>query len=102
MFVSGYLDGLQIFNLQDPLNPVTVGYYDTYLGPPNTDRYGMFNGAFGIDVRNYDGLIVVSDMVTGLSLMRMDGFEGWHGSDHGMPNISSVQDWDHGPQGLVP
>ena len=25
VFASGYLDGLQIFNLQDPLNPVTVG-----------------------------------------------------------------------------
>ena len=34
VFASGYLDGLQIFNLQDPENPVTVGYYDTYLGPP--------------------------------------------------------------------
>jgi hypothetical protein len=61
-----------------------------------------FNGAFGIDVRNYDGLVVVSDMVTGLWLMRMDGFDGWHGSDFGMPDISSVQDWDHGPMGLVP
>lgn len=34
VFVSGYLDGLQIFSLMDPKNPVTVGYYDTYLGPP--------------------------------------------------------------------
>ena len=46
VFVSSYLDGLQIFNLQDPLNPVTVGYYDTYIGPANTDRYSQFNGAF--------------------------------------------------------
>ncbi|MDX1494414.1 MAG: hypothetical protein R3253_10170, partial [Longimicrobiales bacterium] len=39
VFVSGYLDGLQIFNLQDPGNPAHVGYFDTYIGPPNTDRY---------------------------------------------------------------
>ncbi len=58
VFVSSYLDGLQIFNLQDPLNPVTVGYYDTYIGPANTDRYSQFNGAFGVDVRNADGLIL--------------------------------------------
>ena len=38
VFVSGYLDGLQIFNLQDPLNPITVGYFDTYIGPKSTDR----------------------------------------------------------------
>ncbi|MEX2472238.1 MAG: hypothetical protein WEA34_08675 [Gemmatimonadota bacterium] len=94
VFVSGYLDGLQIFNLQDPENPVTVGYYDTYLGPPNTDRYSMFNGAFGVDVRNEDGLIVVSDMSTGLWTFRMDGFQGWNGEQWGVPNISSAQKWD--------
>ncbi len=94
VFVSGYLDGLQIFNLQDPLNPVTVGYYDTYIGPPNTDRYSMFNGAFGVDVRNEDGLIVISDMSTGLWTFRMDGFQGWNGEQWGFPNISSAQDWD--------
>jgi hypothetical protein len=94
VFVSGYLDGLQIFNLQDPLNPVTVGYYDTYVGPPNADRYAQFNGAFGVDVRNADGLIVISDMSTGFWTFRMDGFQGWDGEDWGYPNISSAQDWD--------
>jgi hypothetical protein len=94
VFVSGYLDGLQIFNLQDPYNPVAVGYYDTYVGPPNTERYSQFNGAFGIDVRNEDGLIVISDMSTGLWTFKMDGFQGWNGEDWGYPNISSAQDWD--------
>ncbi len=98
VFVSGYLDGLQIFNLQDPLNPVTVGFYDTYIGPPNTDRYAMFNGAFGVDVRNEDGLIVVSDMSTGLWTFRMDGFQGWNGEGWGYPNISSAQDWNAPPR----
>jgi hypothetical protein len=94
VFVSGYLDGLQIFNLQDPANPVTSGYYDTYVGPPNTERYSQFNGAFGVDVRNEDGLIVVSDMSTGLWTFKMDGFQGWNGEHWGYPNISSAQDWD--------
>ena len=98
VFVSGYLDGLQVFSLMDPHDPVTVAYYDTYLGPPNTDRYPMFNGAFGVDVRNADGLIVVSDMTTGFWTFRMDGFQGWNGEDWGMPNVSSVQKWDDGPQ----
>ena len=94
VFVSGYLDGLQVFSMMDPRNPVTVAYYDTYLGPPNTDRYAMFNGAFGIDVRNADGLIVVSDMSTGFWTFRMDGFQGWNGADWGVPDISSVQRWN--------
>ena len=97
VFVSGYLDGLQIFSLADPTNPVTVGYYDTYVGAPNTDRYPMFNGSFGIDVRNADGLIVMSDMSTGFWTFRMDGFQGWKGTDWGVPDVSSAQQWDDGP-----
>ena len=94
VFVSGYLDGLQVFNLQDPVNPATVGFYDTYIGPPNPVRAAMFNGAFGVDVRNADGLIVVSDMSTGLWTFRMDGFQGWNGEHWGVPDISSAQKWD--------
>jgi len=99
VFVSGYLDGLQVFSLEDPTNPVTVAYYDTYLGPPNTDRYPMFNGAFGVDVRNSDGLIAVSDMTTGFWLFRIEGFNGWNGKEYGVPDVSSAQKWDAGPAG---
>ncbi len=101
VFVSGYEDGLQIFNMQDPTNPFTVGYYDTYLGPHKrggcADR--ICNGAFGVDVRNADGLIVVSDGVSGFWAFKMEGFDGWNGHGWGMPNISSVQNWDDGPEG---
>ena len=55
------------------------------------------NGAFGVDVRNVDGLIVISDSATGFWLFKLEGFQGWKGEDWGMPNISSVQDWDRGP-----
>ncbi len=95
VFVSGYLDGLQIFSLMDPKNPETLGYYDTYTGPKLFDgEFGMYNGAFGVDVRNADGLIVISDMSTGFWTFKMDGFNGWNGEDWGMPNVSSVQEWD--------
>ncbi|GMR12797.1 MAG: hypothetical protein BMS9Abin29_0990 [Gemmatimonadota bacterium] len=97
VFVSGYLDGLQIFSLMDPKNPVTVGYYDTYLGAPSERGSPMFDGAFGIDVRNADGLIVISDMTTGLWTFRMEGFDGWNGEEWGMPDISSAQKWDDPP-----
>ena len=97
VFVSGYLDGLQIFSLQDPENPVTLGFYDTYIGPYNEDFNPVFNGTFGVDVRNEDGLIVVSDSSSGLWAFRMEGFSGWSGEQWGYPNISSVQDWERGP-----
>ncbi len=103
VFVSGYEDGLQVFNMQDPANPFTAAYYDTYLGPHKvgmcSDR--VCNGAFGVDVRNADGLIVASDMDSGFWAFRMEGFQGWNGHDWGMPNISSVQDWDNGPERII-
>jgi len=95
VFVSGYLDGLQVFSLMDPENPQTVGYFDTYTGPAlEPGNGGVMNGAFGVDVRNADGLIVVSDMMTGFWTFKMEGFDGWNGADWGVPDVSSVQKWD--------
>ncbi len=120
VFVSGWEDGLYVFNMMDPANPYTVGYYDTFDGPhgmtggrenvyvvpmgaPSTNTYagnwGVISGTYGVDVRNADGLIVVSDMTTGFWAIRMDGFDGWNGHQWGMPNNSSAQDWDNGPDG---
>src|SRR5208283_3021566 len=73
LFVSAYEDGMQVFNMLDPTNPHTVGYYRTYDGPhmsgvtqagrPDTTEVSQFagtgtvlNGAWGIAVRNSDGL----------------------------------------------
>ena len=95
VFVSGYLDGLQVFSMQDPKKPRTIAHYDTYL---EGEDEGVMSGAWGTDVRNADGLIVVSDMVTGFWAFRMEGFNGWNGLDWGQPNISSAQDWENGPE----
>ena len=58
--------------MMDPTNPYTVGYYDTYPGPNDKGgeelgrggnfTWDVYEGAWGIDVRNVDGLIVISDM----------------------------------------
>jgi hypothetical protein len=108
VFVSAYEDGLHIFSLEDPKNPKTLGRFYTCMcehekgfgGSPDNGWQGdrsVMQGAFGVDVRNYDGLVVISDMRTGLWTFKFDGFNGWNGRDHGVPNISSVQDWDRGP-----
>jgi hypothetical protein len=54
------------------------------------------NGAVGADVRNRDGVIAVADANSGIWLLRLDGFGGWKGDDWGVPNVSSVQDWNRG------
>jgi hypothetical protein len=42
---------------------------------------------------------MITDSNTGAWFFKLDGFSGWNGEDWGMPNISSAQDWDHGPPG---
>ena len=111
VFVSGYEDGVQVFNMMDPTNPYTVGFYHTYDGPTEINKPNPMeprakpgegdvdNGSFGIDVRNADGLVVTADMYTGFWAVKMDGFDGWNGHQWGVPNVSSAQDWDNGPDG---
>jgi hypothetical protein len=103
VFVSAYKDGMYVFNMMDPTNPYTVGYYDSFdapdeMGQANAGVLGSMGGTFGVDVRNSDGLIVTSGR-TGYWSFYMDGFTGWNGHQWGMPNISSAQDWDNGPDG---
>src|SRR5712692_8330267 len=119
VFVSAYEDGVYVFNMMDPTNPYTVAYYnifnmplnmgsegEVYLraaGVPSTSspaiNWAIIAGTWGIDVRNADGLIVASDEQTGFWALKMDGFDGWNGHQWGLPNISSAQDWDNGPEG---
>jgi hypothetical protein len=112
VFVAALEDGLQVVNMLDPSDPFTVAYYRTYDGPhmagccskefladPQKDPRGrgVINGAYGVAVRNKDGLIVVSDMTTGLWAFYLDGFSGWNGKRWGVPNVSSAQDWERAP-----
>lgn len=109
LFVAGYETGMSVVNMEDPTNPYTVAYYDTFDGIHNNREEAMqragspytwnvYDGAWGVDVRNADGLIVMSDMTTGFWVFSMEGFDSWNGADYGVPNISSAQDWDHGPK----
>ncbi len=75
--------------------PASASTRHGFGGTPDNGWQGtnsVEQGAFGVDVRNCDGLIVLSDMRSGLWLFKLDGFNGWNGHDYGMPNISSVQD----------
>lgn len=116
VFVANYEEGLQVFDMSRPERPHTVGFFRTFEGPyergfgtPSDPEGGptsffteVANGAFGLDVRNADGLIVLSDFSTGFWAFRMEGFNGWDGQGWGTFNISSVQDWDRGPIGVTP
>jgi hypothetical protein len=104
VFVAAYEDGLQIVTLANPKTPRTLGWYYTCMCDPQPGWNGSImaddsyaNGANDVDVRNADGLIVVTDYTSGLWIFHLDGFDGWNGQQYRMPNISKEQDWDRGP-----
>ncbi len=66
LFVSYYHDGLQVFDVHDPLNPVKVASFDTYA----PDDHVSYRGAWGVYPHLPSGNILVSDMQTGLYVLK--------------------------------
>jgi len=67
LYVSYYYNGLQVFDISDPLNVQRVLYYDTCILPDNTS----YEGAWGVNPWLPSGNILISDMQNGLFI-----FEG--------------------------
>ena len=65
LYISYYHDGLRVFDISDPSNPVQTLMYDTYL-PNNHDSY---KGAWGVYPYLPSGNIIVSDMQSGLFIL---------------------------------
>ncbi len=64
-YLSYYHDGLQIFDISDPNNPIKVGYYDTYL----PDNHNGYAGAWGVYPMLPSGNILISDVQSGLFVL---------------------------------
>lgn len=67
LVIGHYTEGVRIWNVADPLLPVEVAYYDTYL--PN--QYG-YSGCWSIYPYLPSGRIIASDMQTGLYVLERD------------------------------
>ena len=71
VYLSYYQDGLQVFDISDPSNPVKIAYYDTYI-PVNTGGYA---GAWGVYAFLPSGKILISDVQSGLFVLNMEYVE---------------------------
>ena len=67
VYVSHYNDGLQIFDVSDPLMPVRVGWYDTWPFPFDGSHY---RGAWGVYAFLPSDRILISDRQSGLYVFR--------------------------------
>ena len=66
---SYYEDGVQVFDISDPLNPSRVAYYDTH--PTNTS-YNGYAGNWGVYPFLPSGNILASDIDNGLFVLSID------------------------------
>lgn len=65
-YMSNYERGLTVLDITDPANPVTVGFFDTYTPSNNAG----FNGAWGAYPFLPSGNILVSDIGSGLYILK--------------------------------
>ncbi len=63
LYIAAYNDGIQIYDMSDPLKPIRAAYYDSYT--TNTNYSPAFVGAWGVYPFFSSGCICVSDINTG-------------------------------------
>jgi choice-of-anchor B domain-containing protein len=80
-YMSNYERGLTILDISDPANPVDVGFFDTYTPSDNPG----FNGAWGTYPFLPSGNILVSDIGSGLYILK----DRTHESSQGNIGFSS-------------
>ncbi|MEX0737642.1 MAG: choice-of-anchor B family protein [Bacteroidota bacterium] len=68
-YVAWYTAGIRVVDLSNPTNPQIVGAYDTYPLNDNT----AYAGAWGADPFLPSGKVIISDMQTGLHVVRYMG-----------------------------
>ncbi len=66
VYVSYYFDGLQVFDISDPLQPELFAWYDTFDGPSEDYR-----GAWGIHVGLPSNRVLICDRHTGLYVFKL-------------------------------
>ena len=95
IFEAEYQAGLRIFCADDPVNPVQVGWFDTF---PENDSAG-FGGAWSTYPFFPSGTVIVSDRNRGLFVLEVGPFPECEGSDC---NPACVWDIDRSGDVRVP
>ena len=68
VYVPYYHDGLRVFDISDPNNPMQTWKYDTYL----PDNHNSYKGAWGVYPYLPSQNIIISDMQTGLYIIKLE------------------------------
>lgn len=66
---ANYQDGIQIYNISNPANPVRTGYFDTHYQTPINGTSQGYLGCWGAYPWLPSGNIIASDMQNGLYIL---------------------------------
>lgn len=69
LYLSAYQDGLKVFDVTDPADPVEVAFFDTFPQVPS----GLFEGNWGVDPFQGDDRIFLSDRLNGFFHVAFNG-----------------------------
>jgi len=69
LWLSSYQDGVTVWSVEDPENPILSGYYDTYL-QNNPNEYKGLMGCWALYCNLPSGIILASDMANGLFVLQ--------------------------------
>ena len=68
--ISYYEDGVQIYDISNPLNPVKTGFFDTHFQNNGTyDSQNAYNGCWGAYPYLPSGILLASDRQNGLFVL---------------------------------
>lgn len=81
MYSAYYYDGIYAWSIEDPSNPVLLGYYDT----SELNHQQSYEGAWGVYPFLPSGNILVSDMQTGLWIFQLDPILSTKDDDFDIP-----------------
>ena len=75
-YMSNYTRGVTVLDISDTSNPVDIGFFDTFPVSDNTS----FNGAWGVYPYLPSGVVLVSDISSGLYIVRDNTVQPSQGS----------------------
>jgi choice-of-anchor B domain-containing protein len=87
VYISHYESGLKVLDFSNPSEVTEFGFYDTYLQADSPD----YNGAWGVYPFAQNGLIFVSDIQSGLYVLRLDDVVSVEAEKPKVPEVFSLE-----------
>lgn len=72
LYMANYEDGVKIYDVRDPSDPILYGYYDSYPDNEIAGEYSGYRGVWGTYPYLPSGLLLASDRQYGLQVIDVD------------------------------